>query len=63
MSKIKRFIQEHTKEVVVFGIFVVAVSIFFVGNAFAALTPTKSEVLLLHQETRVMKIKNLDPGK
>ena len=45
MSKIKRFVQEHTKEVVVFSIFVVAVSIFFVGNAFAALTPTKSVII------------------
>ena len=45
MSKIKRFVQEHTKEVVVFGVFVVAVSIFFVGNAFAALTPTKSVII------------------
>ena len=45
MSKIKRFVQEHTKEVVVFGIFVVAVSIFLVGNAFAALTPTKSVII------------------
>ena len=45
MSKIKRFVQEHTKEVVVFGIFVVAVSIFLVGNAFAALIPTKSVII------------------
>ena len=45
MNKIKMFIQEHTKEVVVFSIFVVAVSIFFVGNAFAALTPTKSVII------------------
>ena len=45
MSKIKRFVQEHTKEVVVFGIFVVVVSIFLVGNAFAALTPTKSVII------------------
>ena len=45
MNKIKRFVQEHTKEVVVFSIFVVAVSIFFVGNAFAALTPTKSVII------------------
>ena len=45
MSKIKRFVQEHTKEVVVFSIFVAAVSIFFIGNAFAALTPTKSVII------------------
>ena len=45
MSKIKRFVEEHTKEVVVFGIFVVVVSIFLVGNAFAALTPTKSVII------------------
>ena len=45
MSKIKKFVQEHTKEVVVFSIFVVAVSIFFIGNAFAALTPTKSVII------------------
>ena len=45
MNKIKMFIQEHTKEVVVFSIFVVAVSIFFVGNAFAALTPTESVII------------------
>ena len=45
MNKIKMFIQEHTKEVVVFSIFVVALSIFFVGNAFAALTPTKSVII------------------
>ena len=45
MNKIKMFIQEHTKEVVVFSIFVVALSIFFVGNAFAALTPTESVII------------------
>ena len=45
MNKIKRFVKNYTKEIVVFSIFVVAVSIFFVGNAFAALTPTKSVII------------------
>jgi uncharacterized protein YegL len=58
MSKIKRFVQEHTKEVVVFGVFVVAVSIFFVGNAFAALTPKKS-VIITSKNT---SYENSEPG-
>ena len=62
MSKIKRFVQEHTKEVVVFSIFVAAVSIFFIGNAFAALTPTKSCYYYI-KKIQVMKIRNLDLGK
>ena len=58
MSKIKRFVQEHTKEVVVFSIFVVAVSIFFIGNAFAALTPTKSVIIT----SKNMNFEDKEPG-
>ena len=41
----KRFIRENVKEIVVFGIFIVSLSVFFIGSAFAALTPTKSVII------------------
>ncbi len=45
MNKIKTFIKNNVKEIVVFGIFIVSLSVFFIGSAFAALTPTKSVII------------------
>ena len=44
-NKLKLFIKSSPKEVLTFGIFAVAVSVFFIGNAFAALTPIKSVII------------------
>ena len=49
-NKIKLFIKSNPKEVFALGVFVVAISVFLVGNAFAALTPTKS-VFITSQKT------------
>ena len=49
-NKLKLFIKSNPKEVFALGVFVVAISVFLVGNAFAALTPTKS-VIITSQKT------------
>ena len=45
LNKVKVFVKSNPKEVLAFGIFVVAITIFFIGNAFAVLTPTKSVII------------------
>ena len=44
-GKLKFFFKRNAKVVIAFGIFVVAFAVFLVGNAFAALTPTKSVII------------------
>ena len=56
--KLQFFIKRNAKVVIAFGIFVVAFAVFLVGNAFAALTPTKS-VIITSQKT---SFKDKEPG-
>ena len=57
-KKIQSYIKKSTGVVMALGIFVVAITIFLVGNAFAALTPTKS-VIITSQKT---SYENNEPG-
>ena len=49
-DKVKSIYKNNSKEFIVLGIFIVAFSAFLIGNAFAALTPTKS-VIITSQKT------------
>ncbi len=44
-GKIKDFINHYKKEVMIFSVFILFFSIFFIGNAFAAFTPVKSVII------------------
>ncbi len=57
-EKMKMLIRRNPRKVLALGIFVVAVSIFFIGNAFAALTPTES-VIITSQKT---SFEDSEPG-
>ena len=50
LNKAELFVKSNPKEVFALGVFVVAITIFFIGNAFAVLTPTKS-VIITSQKT------------
>ena len=44
-NKIKKFVKSHTKEVIIFGVFIIAIIIYFIAPAFATLIPVKSVVI------------------
>ena len=44
-GKIFSFVKKNPKEFLALGVFVVALSIYLITNAFAALTPTKSVII------------------
>ena len=44
-GKVSSFIKRNPKEFLALGVFVVALSIYLITNAFAALTPTKSVII------------------
>ena len=50
IRKLQRIIRNNKKEVVVSSFLILVLSIFFIGNAFASLTPTKS-VIITSQNT------------
>lgn len=44
-NKIKKIVKSHTKEVIIFGVFIIAIIIYFIAPAFATLIPVKSVVI------------------
>lgn len=44
-NKIKKIVKSHTKEVIIFGFFIIAIIIYFIAPAFATLIPVKSVVI------------------
>ena len=44
-GKVISFVKKNPKEFLALGVFVVALSIYLITNAFAALTPTKSVII------------------
>ena len=57
-GKVSSFIKKKPKEFLALGVFVVALSIYLITNAFAALTPTKSIIITSHKTS----YENKEPG-
>ena len=58
VDKISYLVQKKPKEFLALGVFVIAISIYFIGSAFALLTPVKS-IIITSEKT---SYENKEPG-